>query len=92
VSLDFICIEFYNYNSVKFQDLLVVFGNNFYRKPAGSGMDWVLILNAGTSELKSSNYPSLHRACLLLHLLHGFLICALTDFLIRFCDVNNRAL
>lgn len=72
VSFDFICIGFYNYNSVKFQDLLVVFCSNFYRKPAGSDVDWVLILNAGTSELKSSNYPSLHRACLLLHLLTRF--------------------
>ena len=38
-SFDFICIAFYNYNSVKFQDLLVVFGYNFYRKPAGSDVD-----------------------------------------------------
>jgi hypothetical protein len=39
VSFDFICVAFYNCNSVKFQDLLVVFGNNFYRKPAGSYVD-----------------------------------------------------
>jgi len=39
MSFDFICIAFYYYNSVKFQDLLVVFGNNFYFKPAGSDVD-----------------------------------------------------
>jgi len=39
VSFDFICIAFYKYNSVKFQDLLAVFGNNLCRKPAGIDVD-----------------------------------------------------
>jgi hypothetical protein len=52
VSFDFICIAFYVYNSVKFQDLLVVFVNSIYRKRTGSDVNCVLILKAGTSELR----------------------------------------
>ena len=69
-------------HSVQFQDLMVLFGNNFYRKPTGSDSDDVLIRLYREFRIKSFNYTSLHSVGLLFQLVRGLLKYVITDFFV----------